>query len=246
MPKISKDRRPAILYCGDDTLAQAARYLYGVLRYLGWQVRYLPSQRRLSVRHLSREYAAIILSDYPSRMIERTAWPVLTDKIRQGTGLLMIGGWGSFHGYDGNYERTPLAGILPVRCLNSDDRVNAMQGAVIIPEKMALRNSPIIFGYNKVKIKPGVQTLLSVRQLKIDLPRIHLQGKKDPLLVTGNYGAGRIVCFMSDLAPHWAGGLPDWGRSKVRFPGAQGHYMELGAAYIHLINNLIKLSQRSR
>jgi uncharacterized membrane protein len=255
MRKISNHaRRPALLYCGDDTLAQAARYLYGALRHLGWEVRYVPSRQRLTVRHLGPEYAAIILSDYPSRMIERAAWPALVGKISQGTGLLMIGGWGSFHGYDGNYQRTPLSKILPVRCLAGDDRVNAMQGAVIIPEKAAGRvpslpsckNSPLVFGYNKVKPKPGARILLSVRQLKIDLPRLSLQGEKQPLLVTGEYGLGRLVCFMSDLAPHWAGGLPDWGRSKVRFPNAQGQYMEVGADYLRFINGLIELSQRSR
>jgi hypothetical protein len=230
-----------VLYCGDDSLDQAARYLYGVLARLGFRVFYVPSRRRLTGGQLRRKYAAIILSDYPSRMIERAAWPLLREQVRQGTGFLMIGGWGSFHGYDGNYQRTPLAEVLPVRCLSKDDRVNALQGAVIIPEETAGQSYPVIFGYNKVIAKKGSRTLLSVRDLKINLPGLALAREKKPLLVTGKYGAGVTACFMSDLAPHWAGGLPDWGRSKIKISSRRGQYMELGTKYVRFIQGLMSL-----
>ena len=35
-----------------------------------------------------------------------------------------------------------------------------------------------------------------------------------PLLVTGSYGLGRTVAFASDVAPHWVGGMVDWGTPR--------------------------------
>ena len=38
----------------------------------------------------------------------------LVDCVRGGSGLLMIGGWESFHGRLGEYQGSPLAEVLPV------------------------------------------------------------------------------------------------------------------------------------
>jgi uncharacterized membrane protein len=32
----------------------------------------------------------------------------------------------------------------------------------------------------------------------------------DPLLVTGRVGAGRVVCYTSDPAPHWGCNMVFW------------------------------------
>lgn len=237
-----------ILYCGDDTLEQGARYLYGILKYLGFKVIYVPSKQKLKPGDLDRKYGAIILSDYPSKMINPQAEQKIINLVAKGTGLLMIGGWGSFHGYDGNYQKTKLGGVLPVQCLNSDDRVDANQGAVIVPVKQAskfkglnFRNSPILSGYNRVKIKKGSQLLLGVKNIEINYPKIKISNKQYPLLVTGHYGAGQTACFMSDLAPHWAGGLPDWGKRKIRIKSVTDQYMEVGNKYIEFIRQIIDL-----
>ena len=44
--------------------------------------------------------------------------------VRGGVGLLMIGGWDSFQGSGGSYDRTVVGELLPVSISPSDDRVN--------------------------------------------------------------------------------------------------------------------------
>ncbi|MDD5259123.1 MAG: glutamine amidotransferase [bacterium] len=244
-----KNNKIFILYCGDDNLRHAARYLYGVLNHLGYRLDYVPSRRSLTDRQLHKHYDAIILSDYPSVRISRAAQEKLVKMVDNGTGLLMIGGWGSFHGYDGNYDHSKLAKVLPVRCLARDDRVNCSQGGVILPKRdwdpgfscARFKKGPLIGGYNKVVPRPGSKLLLAIRDLQVNLPKISLSKKEYPLLVAGCSGKGRTACYMSDLAPHWAGGLVDWGQRKIKIENAAGYFMEVGQEYIKFVQALITL-----
>ncbi|MDD5132691.1 MAG: glutamine amidotransferase [bacterium] len=245
-----KTNKISLLYCGDDSLRQSARYLYGVLKHLGYALDYIPSRRSLTVQHLRKDYQAVILSDYPSARIAPAAQDRLVKMVAGGTGFLMIGGWGSFHGYDGHYHCSKLAEILPVQCCSHDDRVNCPQGGIIIPQNdrilrtssLKFENGPLIGGYNKVVLRAESQLLLAVRDLKINLPKISLSSKEYPLLVTGCYGNGRTVCYMSDLAPHWSGGVVDWGQRKIRINNVSGFFMEVGQKYVKFIQTLVTLA----
>jgi len=113
--------------------------------------------------------------------------------------MLMIGGYMSFSGIDGKarYGVSPLADVLPVKMLASDDRVEIPEGFLAeVTEKdhPALAGVPTgwppLLGYNRVRTKPDA-TVLVVRG-------------EDPILVVGSVGRGRAAAFMSDLAPHWA------------------------------------------
>ncbi len=244
-----KRNKAHLLYCGDDSLRQAARYLYGVLQHLGYTLTYVPSRQSLTSRYLQGKYAAIILSDYPGKMIAPARQKKIVQMVAGGTGFLMIGGWGSFHGYDGHYHCSKLAEALPVQCLPGDDRVNCIQGALIIPAHQAsplckslqFAKGPLIGGYNKVKPKKGSRVLLNVRDLQIDLPKLKLAKKEYPLLVTAKYGQGCTAAYMSDLAPHWSGGLVDWGKNKIKIKNVSGYFMEVGQKYVQFVDALINL-----
>lgn len=244
-----KRNKARLLYCGDDSLRQAARYLYGVLNHLGYTLTYVSSRQPLTSHYLQGKYEAVILSDYPGKMIAPSVQQKLVQKIAGGTGFLMIGGWGSFHGYDGNYQQTKLAKVLPVQCLSGDDRVNCIQGAMIIPAHQAsplwrglqFARGPLIGGYNRVQPKKGSRVLLNVRDLQIALPKLKLAKKDYPLLVTAKYGLGYTAGYMSDLAPHWAGGLVDWGKKKIKIKNVSGHFMEVGQNYVQFVKTLIEL-----
>jgi uncharacterized membrane protein len=238
-----------LLYCGDDNLRQSARYLYGVLKYLGYALDYVPSRRSLRAHQLRKHYDAVILSDYPSARISPAGQKSLVKMVADGTGLLMIGGWGSFHGYDGHYHCSKLAAALPVRCLSRDDRVNCPQGGIILPTRegdlkfrsLRFKKGPLIGGYNKVVPKPGNKILLAVRDLKVNLPKISLSAQEYPLLVTGCFGHGHTACYMSDLAPHWSGGMVDWGQRKIKIDNVAGYFMEVGQNYAKFIRALVTL-----
>jgi len=58
--------------------------------------------------------------------------------------------------------------------------------------------------------------------------------------VTSCAGKGRVACFMTDFAPHWAGGLLDWGSKRIRIQNRQKQLVvEVGNSYIKLIQQIV-------
>lgn len=119
--------------------------------------------------------------------------------VREGGGLLMVGGYLSFTGIDGRarYGMSPLADVLPVTMLDHDDRVEKPEGVIAQfdePDHAALGGTPpewpALLGYNRLVAKPDA-TIIA-------------RAGDDPLLVVASVGQGRSVAFASDLAPHWA------------------------------------------
>lgn len=131
------------------------------------------------------------------RMPDRLS--VIRDWVRRGGGLLMIGGYLSFSGFNASarYWASQLADVLPVDMRRWDDRVEAPDGA--FPE-VALRRHPIVdglpeewppmLGYNEVSAKPSADVIVGIRG--------------DPLLAVWSHGDGRVAAFTSDCSPHWA------------------------------------------
>lgn len=124
---------------------------------------------------------------------------LLAEYVAGGGGLVKVGGYMSFSGIDGRarYGMSPLAAVLPVKMLAYDDRVEVPEGvapAVVADGHAAVGATPgdwpVLLGYNRTVAKPGGTVIATVGD--------------DPLLVVGAHGAGRVVAFMSDLAPHWA------------------------------------------
>lgn len=124
---------------------------------------------------------------------------LVADFVRRGGGLLMVGGYLSFTGIDGKgrYGMSPLADPLPVVMLPYDDRVEKPEGIsveVSEPGHAAIGDTPTrwpdLLGYNRLIAK--------------DDATVVARAGEDPMVVVGEYGAGRTAAFASDLAPHWA------------------------------------------
>jgi len=184
-----------------------------------------------------RRYDVIILSDYRYSSFTRCAREWLIREVHeQGAGLLMIGGWASFTGLVGGYAKTDLETLLPVLCVPKDDRVNCASGAVVGPVDS---KSPVICGYHRATVKPGSQTRLELRELSFKHKTPQL-GKPYPLLVTGQAGLGKTAAFLTDCAPHWAGGLVDWGTRRQTISVAPGVDVEVGDCYLKWFASLIR------
>ncbi len=159
-------------------------------------------------------YDVVVLSDIPADTIqlhpavfdrgERTPdrLRVLSDYVREGGGLLMVGGYMSFSGIEGKarYQATPLAEVLPVTMLGHDDRIETPEGVnpSVIREHPVLEGLPAqwpyFLGYNRVVAKDSASVLMEV--------------EGDPFLVVGTAGKGRAAAFASDCSPHW--GSPEF------------------------------------
>ena len=241
-----------VLYCGDTALSGSAAYLAGLMTAFGIGYDYVPSDADLSSEMASVRRKLFILSDYPSsRMLPRVQEIILRQVRDQAAGLLMIGGWESFRGHGGNWDNTPIGAALPVEIAPADDRVNCDQPALLIEAERHeitadlpwAARPPTIGGFNRVVSKPGSATILLVQRFQtvFDAGRFQFtpQGQ-DPVLVLGAHGFGLTAALMTDLAPHWVGGLVDWGdgaRVTAQAPGAWE--IEVGNFYSQFIANLL-------
>lgn len=237
--------KKSVLYLGDGSARGAARHLLGILKHAGYRALHLPPDEKVKARIFKNTFSIIIVSDYARCYLSREAMRAIERQVLKGTGFLMIGGWSSFTGLNGRYRGSLIERMLPVACLAKDDRRNLASGAWIsardprhlILKGMNLKPSPVIVGYNEVRPKPGAQTLL-------DLVENVSKGRK-PLLVIGRYGKAKTAAFTTDIAPHWCGGLLDWGRKRLKLKAGKGIEIEVGDFYIRFFTQLLKWLENS-
>lgn len=162
------------------------------------------------------QYDAVILSDIGSNsiLLPPEVWlhsrtvpnrlKLLKQWVQKGGGLLMVGGYLSFQGIDGKarWRRTPVEDVLPVTCLPYDDRVEMPEGTIakaVMPDHPVLSGIegpwPLLLGVNEVEVRTRADVEV-VAVLPDD------QGGH-PLLVVGEYEAGRTAVWTSDIGPHW-------------------------------------------
>src|SRR5437870_5070531 len=240
-----------VLYLGDTSLSGSGGYLAGLMTAFGIGYDYVPSDRTLSAADAKHPRKLFILSDYRSEMLSHDAQAALLSQVHHGAGLLMIGGWESFHGHGGNWDDTPVGRALPVEISSEDDRINCDQPALLIKsaehEIVAglpwESRPPTIGGFNRVIAKPGSEAVLLVERFAA----VYTAGRfeftpqqQDPMLVLGTHGRGRTAALATDLAPHWVGGLVDWGNGERVTAQAPGSWqIEVGNFYVQLIANLL-------
>lgn len=223
-----------------------ARYLLGAIDAGGHVLRHVEGRQRLD--QLDDSYDVIIFSDYISSQLGSDAAAAIVAQVRAGAGLIMIGGWGSFTSENGFWGRSPIAPLLPVICAATDDRRNVASGVwleAVTPNHpilagLDLAAPPVICGYNEVTAAPGSTLVLRGRHVAFGPPRDDVlapaPGAATPLLVVGEAGAGRTVAYMSDLVPHWVGGLVDWGTARRQLSTDAW----VGDQYVTFVLNLIQ------
>ena len=97
-----------ILYAGDTSLATAAAYLAGVLTHHGLPFEHLASDQPIGPALSGAGRRLYIISDYPVNNWRPDDFETVMAAVEAGAGLLMIGGWESFHGQAGHYGLSPL------------------------------------------------------------------------------------------------------------------------------------------
>lgn len=240
-----------ILYLGDTALAQAAGYLAGIMTHYGMPFDYVASDVKFDDHLLNNKYCAILISDYTAANFTESQIDKIISKIKSGAGLLMIGGWESFTGLCGNYNRTALTDVLPVIMEDFDDRANLSCPCLVIrKQKHGITDSlpfeqdvPAIGGFNKFRVKRFAHEILSTRQFKAEYNDGKLEfseSVESPLLVTGSFGKANVAAFASDVAPHWVGPLVDWGDKRITAKAPGATEIEVGNWYAQLFINMIR------
>ncbi len=129
------------------------------------------------------------------------------DAIQNGMSAMFLGGWLSFTGEmgKGGWNRTQLAKVLPVKCLDYEDLIESTEGFTAEQATGTQRFSnidfasfPPILGYNKTLPKEDCEIILKVRETG------------DPLVSVGQFGKGKVLAYMSDPAPHWGCNFVYW------------------------------------
>ena len=237
-----------ICYLGDDHLQAAAAYLAGVMLHFGLAHDHVPSTAAPPAGFLAEPYALYVVSDYPAARFGTAAMEHVVRRVDEGAGLLRLGGWESFHGRLGEYHRSPLAAALPVTMESGDDRRNSAQPCLVeqvadhpLLADLPWDRPPGIGGYNLVHPKPGTETLLRAVRFAVRRGADGFDFTRDgeaPLLVVGHHGRGRTAALATDAAPHWVGGLVDWGDGRV-VQDVAGGFIEVGNWYARFLRNLL-------
>lgn len=241
--------KPKIIYMGDGVSPGAASYMIGIMTHYGFDFIHVPSASKPSSELFNGETSLFILSDYSSTNFSDDEMIMLCDCIKNGAGVLMIGGWSTYHGLNGNWDTTPLAQLLPVIISKSDDRNNCPQPVLIkkvadheIVDDLPFTNPPTIGGYNEFLVKESGKAILEGEKFSVS----YNTGKAEftsngtfPLLAVSEEKGFRAACFATDVAPHWVGGLVDWGDQRItaKFDGG---FVEIGDYYAKFFHNLLQ------
>jgi len=248
---------PRVLYCGDTSLDSAAAYLAGLMTSWEWEFTYVPSDRALSSEEIPQDCGLFIFSDYPAEQADTAMQNRIVRQVHEGAGLLMIGGWESYHGLGGNWDETPIAAVMPVDISDQDDRRNCDQPVFVRPKVKShpivnglpwSERPPLIGGFNEFVPKADSQTLLEAvifdARFDSDSPSLQQQAAH-PLLVTGTHGSGRTAALATDVAPHWIGPMVDWGTERVTACAKGAGEVEVGNLYAAFFRNLLSWTAKS-
>jgi hypothetical protein len=250
LPQLSGRR---IAYLGDTSLPGPASYLAGIMTRAALPFVYVPSDRSPPDEVFADDIGLYVFSDYPSARLDAGHWQRLTAGLDAGAGLLMLGGWESFHGLGGDWDSSPLAAYLPVEMLAQDDRRNwpcaiLLRVAAAHPALAGLSfaQPPSIGGYNEFRPRPGSTVVLEGERILATAAGAGFAFSSHgrfPLLVTqegrpASGGRGRRACLATDVAPHWVGSFVDWGDQRITVAMGSDS-IEVGSGYLRFFTNLI-------
>ena len=206
---------------GSTTFHLGAEPLVEALADSAFELTYMPAHEAAANFPLTadglQDWRGIILSDIGANtiLLHPDVWlhskrvpnrlKLIRDYVAGGGGLLKVGGYLSYQGINGTarFRGTPVADVLPVQILPYDDRVELPEGfhpEVVGPEEHPIlaglgRDWPPLLGINEVTVRSGRDAQL--------LARLPDEEGGHPLLVCGTHGKGRVVCWTSDIGPHW-------------------------------------------
>ena len=236
-----------VCYLGDDDPTRAAAYLCGVMTHYGIDFDRVDSGTKPGADFQNRAYALYVLSDYAVSSFNDGDLEHIAASVKEnGSGLLMLGG--------------------SVNMSDSDDRRNYSSPVLLRPTTLdhpivaglPWETAPGVGGYNRFDAKEGATVLLKGYRTKtawrtpvaepnkpLDQADVSIELLEEfPFLVVDEVGKGRVAAFASDVAPHWIGGMVDWGTPRVfqELPErlGDGLFVEIGCDYAKFFAQLVR------
>lgn len=161
------------------------------------------------------QYDVFVIGDVDARAYRREDWQRMAQLIDEGRGLLMYGGFHSFG--PGGYAETALATVLPIEMDRFEREIDPavakrvdrhVQGELVMLP-VAAHPSPITHlapegeNENQWRSLAPLQGANRFDRLKDRSVVLARSNKGDPLLVQGEYVAGRVLALASDSTYRW-------------------------------------------
>ncbi|MDO5690359.1 MAG: glutamine amidotransferase [Tissierellia bacterium] len=196
------------------TYEEGVHWLKAALESGGHTITYIPNHRVQydfpSTREELADFDVVMLSDIGSNTLllpdlvfmkgqkQPNKCELIKEFVLEGGAFIMVGGYMAFSGIDAKsrYGMTAIQDVLPVTCLQVDDRVETPEGiypVVVDAESPVLAGVegewPHFLGYNKTIAREEAKMVATIGG--------------DPFIAIGQYGKGKSAVFTSDCAPHW-------------------------------------------
>jgi beta-lactamase regulating signal transducer with metallopeptidase domain/uncharacterized membrane protein len=149
-------------------------------------------------------YNAYVLSDLKAGFLTPKQQRMLAEAVRQGAGLMMLGGHASFGA--GGWADTPLAGILPVHIHPGDGYFEPEEGIKFVPTNRGLESYLLQVGTNRTetaRIWDLMTPILGTNRFSDVKESASILAETaglnpEPLLATMNVGKGRSIAYGGD------------------------------------------------
>jgi uncharacterized membrane protein len=155
-------------------------------------------------------YDVIVVGDVTAaqmRAVSPQALEAIEHLVSRGSGLLMLGGYASFGNSD--WQGTPIEKMLPIDFATSRGQIE--DNRKMLPTQTGLRS----FGYllrltdddkpeKAWETLPELEGISRLRKSNKGIETVLAESdKNEPILITQNYGDGRVLAFAGDTTHRW-------------------------------------------
>lgn len=163
------------------------------------------------------QYDVYILGDIPAEYFTPGQIRQIAQNVRNGAGLLMLGGRSSFG--SGGWATTELAAVLPVDMHPDDGQLEPEEGLKLTPNPAALDNYVLRLNADRAeseRLWAGLAPMMGTNRFSRPKASANLllTAGREPVMLSIDMGKGRSIAFGGETWP--------WVRSAILDPKSEG------------------------
>lgn len=168
------------------------------------QVLFQPAGQELDAELQPGKYDVFVLGDLPANFLTREQHRLLASAVRQGAGLMMLGGRSSFGA--GGWAGTELADVLPVEMRQGDGQIEPEGGVKIVPNPLGLDEYVLRIAPDRALAQALWESVPPISGTNRLTPKLAgrvwaLTATGEPLVVALELGRGRTLAFGGETWP---------------------------------------------